>query len=87
MPWYIVRLYWILVHESGTLAKSCQCDPRNKELDGRYLDNRWRNSESDCGRLLAPMPATQWDKVSLCHIAAHEPTNLSVSSLTKVRRA
>ena len=41
------------------------------ELDGRFHNNRWANSGSDCGRLLGLMPATRWYKVRLCRIKAH----------------
>jgi len=42
------------------------------ELDGRSLHNHPSDPESDCGRLLGWMPATQWYKVRPCHIKTHE---------------
>jgi len=41
-------------------------------LDGRYRHSHRREFDPVCGRLLGPMPATQWYKVRPCHIKAHE---------------
>jgi len=42
------------------------------ELDGGFLHNHPSDPDSDCGRLLGWMPATQWYKVRPCHIGTHE---------------
>jgi len=42
------------------------------ELDVRFLHDHCSDPESDCGRLLGPMPATQWYQVRPCHIKTQE---------------
>ena len=42
------------------------------KLDGRFLNNRWADPGSDCGRLLGSTPATQRYKGRLCRIETHE---------------
>jgi len=46
------------------------------ELDGRFLHDRWTNPESDCGRLLGSMPATQRYKIHLFATLIHDVTGL-----------
>ena len=42
------------------------------ELDGRFLHDHSSDPESNCGRLLGLMPATQWYKVCPRRIKAYE---------------
>ena len=57
-----LTLVWVVF--IGTLAIP--------ELDGRFLHDHISDPESDCGRSLGSMPATQWYKVRPCHIKTQE---------------
>jgi len=47
------------------------------ELDGRFLHDRWTNLESDSGRLLGSMPATQGYKIHPSATFIHDVTGLN----------
>jgi len=47
------------------------------EVDDRFLHDRWSDPGSDCGRLLGPMPASQFYKIHPSAIFIHEGTGLN----------
>ena len=47
------------------------------ESNGRFRHADWTNPESDCGRVLGSMPASQWCKIHPFVIFIHEITGLN----------
>jgi len=47
------------------------------ELNGRFLHNDLTNPESDCGRWLGSIPASQWYRIYLSAISIHEVPRLN----------
>jgi len=68
---YKVRLYGIKAHELAVFCRGCiRYQASDILLDGRLLNDHWRESDSLCRRLLGLTPASQRYKVRLCHIKA-----------------
>ena len=70
---YKVRVCRIKTHEIAVFCRGgVNVNPGGILLDSRFLHNHSTDSNSDCGRLLGSISASQRYKVRLCHMKTQE---------------